>query len=99
MKLSKRKESQNKAKAAEGEANVAKLRAEGAANLDQMKAQGDSAEQSDAINWHMQKLDRVAGMLDNEKQNEMDAKAAKNAAIVGIGDAVISGASIASGGK
>ena len=91
-------ESQNKQMAAQGEANVAKLRAEGAANLDQMKAQGDSAEQSDAINWHMQKLDRVAGMLDNEKQNEMDAKAAKNAAIVGIGDAVISGASVASGG-
>ena len=46
----------------------------------------------------MQKLDRVAGQLDNEKQNEMDAKAAKNAAIVGIGDAIVSGASIASKG-
>lgn len=91
-------ETQNKKMAAEGEANVAKLRAEGAAKLDKMKAEGDSAEQSDAINWHMQKLDRVAGMLDNEKQNEVDAKAAKNAAIVGIGNAVISGAGIMAGG-
>ena len=91
-------ETQNKKMAAQGEANVAKMRAEGQANVDKLKAQGDSAEQSDAINWHMQKLDRVAGMLDNEKQNELDAKAAKNAAIIGIGNSVISGASIASGG-
>lgn len=91
-------ESQNKRMAAEGEANVAKMRAEGAAAVDKLKAQGDAAAQSDAINWHMQKLDRVASQLDNEKQNEVDAKAAKNAAIVGIGNAVISGASVASGG-
>ena len=91
-------ETQNKKMAAQGEANVAKLRSEGQANVDKLKALGDSAEQSDAINWHMQKLDRVAGMLDNEKQNELDAKAAKNAAIIGIGNSVISGASIASGG-
>jgi hypothetical protein len=91
-------EAGNKKLAADGQATVSKLKAEGAAKLDLMKAQGDRLEQEDAINWHESQMDRVATLVDNEKQNELDAKAAKNAAIVGIGDAIVGGASIAAGG-
>lgn len=91
-------EAANNKLAADGEASVAKMRAEGAANLDRLKAQGDIMEQQDAIGFHEMQMDRVATMMDNEKQNEADARAAKNAAIVGIGDAVVSGAGIAAGG-
>ena len=91
-------ESGNRKMAAEGEASVAKMRAEGAAQLDLYKAQGDKMEQDDAIGWHESQMDRVAGLVDNERQNEVDAKAAKNAALVGIGDAIVGGASIAAKG-
>jgi len=93
-------ETQNKAMAAEGEANIQKMKAEGAQRLDEMKAQGDILAQQDAINFHEAKMDRTAKLLDNAAQNEMDQRAARSAAIMGIGNAAISGAgSIISGYK
>jgi len=85
-------ETQNKALAAEGEANVQKMKAEGAQRLDEMKAQGDILAQQDAINFHEAKMDRTAKLLDNAAQNEMDQRAARSAAIMGIGNAAVSGA-------
>ena len=85
-------ETQNKAMAAEGEANVQKMKAEGAQRLDEMKAQGDILAQQDAINFHEAKMDRTAKLLDNAAQNEMDQRAARSAAIMGIGNAAVSGA-------
>ena len=86
--------------AAEGEANVQKMKAEGAQRLDEMKAQGDIMEQQDAINFHEAKMDRTAKLLDNAAQNEMDQRSARSAAIMGIGNAAVSGAgSIISGYK
>ena len=93
-------ETQNKAMAAEGEANVQKMKAEGAQRLDEMKAQGDIIAQQDAINFHEAKMDRTAKLLDNAAQNEMDQRSARSAAIMGIGNAAVSGAgSIISGVK
>ena len=93
-------ETQNKAMAAEGEANIQKMKAEGAQRLDEMKAQGDILAQQDAINFHEAKMDRTAKLLDNAAQNEMDQRAARSAAIMGIGNAAVSGAgSIISGYK
>jgi len=85
-------ETQNKAMAAEGEANIQKMKAEGAQRLDEMKAQGDIIAQQDAINFHEAKMDRTAKLLDNAAQNEMDQRAARSAAIMGIGNAAVSGA-------
>ena len=85
-------ETQNKAMAAEGEANIQKMKAEGAQRLDEMKAQGDIIAQQDAINFHEAKMDRTAKLLDNAAQNEMDQRAARSAAIMGIGSAAVSGA-------
>ena len=65
--------------------------AEGAQRLDEMKAQGSIMEQQDAINFHEAKMDRTAKLLDNAAQNEMDAKAARSAAIAGIGQSVVQG--------
>ncbi len=84
-------ETQNKSLAAEGEMTTQKLEAEGAQRLDEMKAQGDIMEQQDAINFHEAKMDRTAKLLDNAAQNEMDAKAARSAAIAGIGQSVVQG--------
>ena len=92
-------ETQNKRMAAEGEANVALQKAQGAQRLDEMMAQGDAMAQRDAINFHETKMNRTAGMMTNAQQNALDANAARNAAIVGIGDAVVSGANILSMGK
>jgi len=93
-------ETQNKAMAAQGEADVQKMKAEGAQRLDEMKAQGDIMEQQDAINFHEAKMDRTAKLLDNAAQNEMDQRSARSAAIMGIGNAAVSGAgSIISGVK
>ena len=92
-------ETQNKQLAAEGEANVALQKAQGAQRLDEMMAQGDIMAQNDAISFHETKMNRTAGMMANAQQNALDAQAARNAAIVGIGDAVVSGANILSMGK
>ena len=92
-------ETQNKRMAAEGEANVALQKAQGAQRLDEMMAQGDIMAQNDAIGFHETKMNRTAGMMANAQQNALDANAARNAAIVGIGDAVVSGANIAAMGK
>ena len=91
-------ETQNKAKAAEGEANVQRLKAEGAQRLDEMKARGNEMEQKDAINFHEAKRDRTAKLLDNAAQNEQDQMAARSAAIMGIGNAAVSGAGSIIGG-
>ena len=91
-------ETQNKAKAAEGEANVQRLKAEGAQRLDEMKARGNEMEQKDAINFHEAKMDRTAKLLDNAAQNEQDQMAARSAAIMGIGNAAVSGAGSIIGG-
>ena len=92
-------ETQNKQLAAEGEANVALQKAQGAQRLDEMMAQGDIMAQNDAISFHETKMNRTAGMMANAQQNALDAQAARNAAIVGIGDAVVSGANVLSMGK
>jgi chromosome segregation ATPase len=92
-------ETQNKRMAAEGEANVALQKAQGAQRLDEMMAQGDAMAQRDAIDFHETKMNRTAGMMANAQQNALDANAARNAAIVGIGDAVVSGANVLSMGK
>jgi hypothetical protein len=84
-------ETQNKSLAAEGEMTTQKLEAEGAQRLDEMKAQGNILEQQDSINFHEAKMDRTAKLLDNAAQNEMDAKAARSAAIAGIGQSVVQG--------
>jgi chromosome segregation ATPase len=84
-------ETQNKSLAAEGEMTTQKLEAEGAQRLDEMKASGSILEQQDAINFHEAKMDRTAKLLDNAAQNEMDAKAARSAAIAGIGQSVVQG--------
>ena len=91
-------ETQNKAMAAEGEAQVQTQKAQGAQRLDEMKAQGDIMEQQDAINFHEAKMDRTAKLLDNANQNQADARAARTQAIVGIGNSIASGAGIAAGG-
>lgn len=91
-------ESANKAKAAEGEANVQRLKAEGAQRLDEMKAKGNQLEQQDAISFHEAKMDRTAKLLDNAAQNEQDQLAARSAAIMGIGNAAVSGAGSIIGG-
>ena len=91
-------ETQNNKLAAEGEAKVAMAKAQGAQRLDEMMAKGDIMAQQDAINFHTQKMNRTAGLMTNAQQNATDAQAARNAAIVGIGNAVVSGAGIAASG-
>ena len=91
-------ETQNKAMAAEGEAQVQTQKAQGAQRLDEMKAQGDIMEQQDAINFHEAQMDRTARLLDNANQNQADARAARTGAIVGIGNSIASGVGIAAGG-
>jgi len=91
-------ETQNKSLAAEGEANMQKLKAEGAQKLDEMKAKGNQLEQQDAISFHEAKMDRTAKLLDNAAQNEQDQQAARSAAIMGIGNAAVSGAGSIIGG-
>lgn len=91
-------ETQNKAMAAEGEAQIQTQKAQGAQRLDEMKAQGDIMEQQDAINFHEAQMDRTAKLFDNASQNQADARAARTQAIVGIGNSIASGAGIAAGG-
>ena len=91
-------ETQNKAMAAEGEAQIQTQKAQGAQRLDEMKAQGDIMEQQDAINFHEAQMDRTARLLDNANQNQADARAARTGAIVGIGNSIASGVGIAAGG-
>lgn len=91
-------EVKNKSMAAEGQAQVALQKAQGAANLDVMRAKGNEMEQLDAIGFHEKKMDRVAGLADNAAQNAQDQRAARAAAITGIGTSVIQGASIAASG-
>lgn len=88
-------EVQNNKLAAEGQAKVEMAKAQGAQRLDELMAKGDIMAQQDAIGFHETKMNRTATMLANEQQNANDAQAARNAAIVGIGDAVASGASVA----
>ena len=88
-------ETQNNKLAAEGAANVALQKAQGAQRLDEMRAQGDIMAQNDAISFHESKMNRTAGMMANAQQNALDAQAARNAAIMGIGDAIVSGAGTA----
>ena len=57
-----------------------------------MRAKGDQLEQEDAIGFHEAKMDRTAKLMDNAAQNEQDQRAARSAAIAGIGSAAISGA-------
>ena len=85
-------EVQNKALAAEGEASIQTQKAQGAQRLDEMRAKGDQLEQEDAIGFHEAKMDRTAKLMDNAAQNEQDQRAARSAAIAGIGSAAISGA-------
>ncbi len=91
-------ETQNRKLQAQGEQQVAVQRAQGAQQLDMMRAKGDIMEQEDAINFHEALMTRTATQIDNARQNAMDADAARTEAIMGIGSAIASGASIAAGG-
>ena len=91
-------ETKNKQAAAEGEANVARLRAEGAQALDMARAQGDMAVQQDAINFHEAQMDRVAGQFDNAQANSVAYEGQRMAAIGQIGSSIAQGAGIAAGG-
>ena len=84
-------ETQNNKLAAQGEANVQMARAKGAADLDLAKAKGDAMEQQDAIGFHEAKMNRAAGLMDNAMSNSMQATRDRNAAIIGIGNAVSNG--------
>ena len=88
-------ETQNNRLAAQGQANVDKLRAEGQQKLDMAKAQGNIMEQNDAIKFHEMKMNRTSALMDNAMQNAVNAQAARNAAIVGIGNSIANGAGIA----
>ena len=88
-------ETQNNRLAAQGQANVDKLRAEGQQKLDMAKAKGDITEQQDAIRFHEMKMNRTSALMDNAMQNAVNAEAARNAAIVGIGNSIAAGAGVA----
>ena len=87
-------ETKNKQAAAEGEANVARLRAEGAQALDMARAQGDMAAQKDAIGFHEAIMDRTATQLDNAAANAVAYEGQRMAAIGQIGSSIAQGAGI-----
>jgi len=90
-------ETKNKQAAAEGEANVARLRAEGAQALDMARAQGDMAAQKDAIGFHEAIMDRTATQLDNAAANAVAYEGQRMAAIGQIGSSIAQGAGIVGG--
>ena len=69
-----------------------KAKAQGAANLQQLMGQADITVQQDAIAFKEKQMDRAAGLMDNAMQNAADARAARTAAISGIGQSVASAA-------
>ena len=77
---------------AEGQASVEKAKAQGAQRLQEMMGQADMAVQKDAIAFQEMKMDRAATLADNAMQNAADARAARTAAISGIGQSVVSAA-------
>ena len=85
-------ETQNNKMRAEGQASVEKAKAQGAANLQQLMGQADMTVQKDAIMFKEKQMDRAAGLMDNAMQNAADARAARTAAISGIGQSVASSA-------
>ncbi len=85
-------ETQNNKMRAEGQASVEKAKAQGAANLQQLMGQADITVQKDAISFKEKQMDRAAGLMDNAMQNAADARAARTAAISGIGQSVASAA-------
>ena len=87
-------ETKNKQAAAEGEANVNRLRAEGAQALDTARAQGDMAAQKDAIGFHEALMDRTATQLDNAAANAVAYEGQRMAAIGQIGSSIAAGAGI-----
>jgi chromosome segregation ATPase len=87
-------ETKNKQMAAEGEANVNRLRAEGAQKLDLMRAQGDLKAQEDAINFHEALMDRTASQMDNAQANAIAYEGQRMAAIGQIGSSIAQGAGI-----
>ena len=88
----KAQESQNNKMRAEGQASVEKAKAQGAQRLQEMMGQADMAVQKDAIAFQEMKMDRAATLADNAMQNAADARAARTAAISGIGQSVVSAA-------
>ena len=91
-------ETKNKQAAAEGEANVNRLRAEGAQALDLARAQGDMAAQKDAIGFHEALMDRTASQFDNAQANAVAYEGQRMAAIGQIGSSIAQGAGIVAGG-
>ena len=91
-------ETQNNKMRAEGQASVEKAKAQGAANLQQLMGQADLTVQKDAIAFKEKQMDRAAGLMDNAMQNAADARAARTAAISGIGQSVASSAGMIGGG-
>lgn len=85
-------ETQNNKLRAEGQASVEKAKAQGAQNLQQLMGQADMTVQKDAIAFKEKQMDRAAGLMDNAMQNAADARAARTAAISGIGQSVASSA-------
>ncbi len=68
-----------------------KLRAQGAMEVQNKMAEGNKWTQEMENERAMVELDRTAGMLDQERQNEAAANAAMWAAIGGIGQSAVSG--------
>lgn len=87
-------ETKNKQAAAEGEANVNRLRAEGAQALDVARAKGDMAAQQDAINFHEALMDRTATQMDNAQANAVAYEGQRMQAIGQIGSSIAQGAGI-----
>ena len=87
-------ETKNKQAAAEGEANVARLRAEGAQALDMARAKGNMLQQQDAMNFHEAQMDRTASQMDNALANAVAYEGQRMAAIGQIGSSIAQGAGI-----
>ena len=85
-------ETQNKAMAAEGEAQIQTQKAQGAQRLQELMGQADLTVQKDAIRFKEMQMDRAATLADNAMQNAADARGARIAAISGIGQSVVSAA-------
>lgn len=68
-----------------------KLKAQGAMEVDRMKAEGEKWKWTQQDEREMMDLDRTQAQIDQERLMESEAKAAKWAAIGGIGGSISSG--------
>ena len=76
-------EAANQKAAAQGAANVAKLKAQGESAMQMAQAQGKQFAFSTAENREQQEIDRASKELDNQRQAIADANASYTAALLG----------------